>query len=167
MPGSTPAVDVTGGNGTYALQFTIPQGPTGPANGLNSYGGLYSTTNEPLTLTGGADTPITLATPMANENVTQAANTITIQNPGNYEISYWVQANGTPAGSITVIARNATAEIPGTSQTLPVDGTNDVIFSGNTIVALTTGDTISLAASSDDVTTANIVAASLSVKQLN
>ena len=58
---------------SYLINFTIPRGATGatgPANGLNAYGGKYNTGTQTLNLGIGVATQIPLPTSMPNLNTT-------------------------------------------------------------------------------------------------
>ncbi len=166
--GTAAAVQITGGDGTYQLEFTIPEGPTGPANGLNAYGGLYNTASQTLNLQ--ANTPVTveLGNPLPSSSVGETeSNTISITEDGVYEISYDVVASLQSAESLTITANDGSNDIVGSSQTLSLEANQPQVFKAVTLADLNAGDSVTLEAESTNAVTGSITSASLTVKKLN
>jgi len=158
----------------YTLDFTIPQGitgPTGPANGLNAYGGKFNNTPSTINLTIGTATQIPLANNMPNLNTTYTpANSITVSQAGTYEINYFSNLSAAVATTLTFAVRNNGTNIPSTivSRVLSVGVVS--IYNGSVIVTLAAGDVIDMAISAllaVGVTLGTGVNATLSVKKLN
>lgn len=155
----------------YTLDFVIPQGPTGPANGLNAYGGKYSNTPQTLNLVIGSATQIPLANNMPNLNTTYTpTNSITVSQAGTYEINYFSNVSAALGTTITQSIRVNGTNIPSTiiSRALSVGVSS--IYSGSTIVTLASGDIIDMAISAllaVGITLGSGVNATLSVKKLN
>lgn len=176
-------------NSNYALNFTIPQGvtgptgpqglqgitgptgATGPANGLKAYGGRYSNTATTLNLTIGSQTQIPLANTMPNLNTTYTtANTITVNEAGTYEINYYSNMTIAAATTVTMSIRNNGVNIPATVISRTLSANVGSIYSGSVIVTLTSGANIDMAMSAllaVGVTLGTGVNATLSVKKLN
>lgn len=152
--------------GNYNIQFTIPAGATGPANGLNSYGGVYSTTQQTLNTPTAAVT-VTMNSTMPSSNLNAAAGNVNIVNTGVYEINYYAVLSAVEAGTYTLLVDNSGVTVEGTSQTIDVAADGTVNVSGSIIVDLTSGAVLSLRVSSADITNGSVDAAALSAKQLN
>lgn len=107
---------------------------------------------------------------MPNLNVTYSPqNSITVSQPGIYEINYYSNLSVAIATTITLAIRIGGTNIASTviSRALSV-GTNN-IFSGSTIVNLNSGDVIDMAISAllaVGVTLGNGVNASLTIKRI-
>lgn len=158
----------------YLLNFVIPSGATGatgPANGLNTYGGKYSNTQQTLNLSIGSQTQVPLANSMPNLNTTYTpANSITVTNAGTYEINYYSNVSAAVATAITFAVRNNGTDIPSTIISRTLSAGVDSIYSGSVIVNLAAGDVIDMAVSAPldvDVTLGNGVNATLGVKRLD
>ena len=176
----------------YLLNFTIPQGPTGPtgnigatgpqgvtgptgptgsSEGLKAYGGRYNNTSQTINLTIGAATQIPLSTTMPNSNTTYTtANSITISQSGVYEINYFSNMTADLATGVTMSVRQNGTNIPSTTITRSLSANTGAVFSGSTIVSLTSGAVIDLAITSliaVGITLESGVNATLSVKRLN
>ncbi len=148
------------------------QGPAGPANGLNSYGGKYSTTTQSIQLTGTNPSNIALALSMPDTGVSYTPeNTITIQNEGDYEINYMATVSSSAAENITVSVQNQGSNLTGTAITKNLTISTPTTFAGSIIATLETGDTLTLAVASTSGATItladNTLNALLSVKQLD
>lgn len=164
-------------NSDYLLNFVIPQGPTGPtgpqgtpgSNGLTSYGGKYSTTNQVFTTDLGTPTEVTLPTLMPSLDINTAnPNTITIITPGDYEITYNVLAEVNNAGNLSLAVRNNGTDIPGTLQTLNLTANKSENFGGSIITTLAAGNVIDIALTSTvNNTDGTVNQASLTLKKLN
>ncbi len=158
----------------YTLDFTIPQGitgPTGPANGLNAYGGKFNNTPSTINLTIGTATQIPLANNMPNLNTTYTpANSITVSQAGTYEINYFSNISAALGTTVTQAVRVNGTNIPSTviSRALAV-GVGST-YNGNTIVTLAAGDIIDMAVSAllaVGLTLGSGVNATLSIKKIN
>lgn len=156
---------------SYALNFTIPQGPTGPSFGLNAYGGRYNNTGGSISLGVGTQTQIPLSVTMPNQNITYpTANSITVAQAGTYEINFFSNISVALGTTVTVAVRSNGTNIPSSviSRTLSV-GTSS-IYSGSVIATLAAGSVIDMAMSallSVGVTLGSGVNSTLTVKKLN
>lgn len=156
-------------------------GPQGPAGGASAYGGLYQAGTQLVTFPA-ADTyvQVRLNTPMPMKDVSSsAANSLTIQQAGDYEINYNVLLSTSQAADVGIgVRRNGVilAQTRG-SQTLAVDSTTTISYDGrlsaSTIVTLAAGDVLDLAIQVIRTLPANLDAAingyanaALSVKKL-
>ena len=185
--GATGAVGPTGPTGaTGATGAVGPTGPTGPsgtsASGLSAYGGLYHSGTQLVFFTA-ADTEvqISLNTAMPLYNVTAGGNnTLTVQQAGDYEITYQILLNTSSAVTAAVAVRRNGTAIASTrgSQTMAIDDTTSLAYDGrlscDAIVSLAAGDVLDLTISIlrtlpsglDAVINGN-ANASLTVKKLN
>ena len=148
-----------------------PTGPTGPANGLSAFGGAYNTAAQTLTLTPDTPEQIPLATAMPALGVTNApANSITITEPGDYEIDYYVSVDPAATGDIAVSVRKNNTNLPEATLTRRLTGNEQAFFNGSVITTLAANDVLDLAITSGNGGTATLddgTNASLSVKKLN
>ena len=146
---------------------TGPQGPAG--GGLASYGGLYSTATDTLSLTT-SNLTVTLGTGMPAKDVTYGTNTITVQNDGDYELNYGIIGSTDPAATITLAVAQGGTPITGATVTRVYDQAQNISHNGSAIVTLSSGDVLSLVVSATVTSTFTPnqnVNAYLSVKQLN
>lgn len=156
---------------SYQLNFTIPQGPTGPSFGLNAYGGRYNNTGGNISLGIGTQSQVPLAVTMPNQNMTyQTANSITVAQAGTYEINFFSNISVALGTTVTLAVRSNGTNIPSTviSRALSV-GTGS-IYSGSVIVTLSAGSVIDMAISAllaVGVTLGSGVNSALTVKKLN
>ncbi len=153
----------------YKLNFVIPAGEPGPANGLNAYGGLYSTNQQSINLNGVAPITVTLDNVMAQSNIDTTANnsSITITNAGNYEITYRAIVNLNSEGEVSMSVQNGGQNLAGTIETLTLPATQDTVLTNTVITALNNNDTLTLVISSGSQLDGNIEAASLVVKKID
>lgn len=155
----------------YTIDFVIPQGPTGPAAGLNAYGGKFSNTAQTLNLGIGTQTQIALPNNLPSLNTTYTpANSITVIQAGTYEINYFSNVSAAIGTTVTQAVRVNGANIPSTeiSRVLAV-GVGST-YTGSTIVTLAAGDVIDMAVSAllaVGLTLGNGVNATLSIKKIN
>lgn len=173
--GATGEMGATGPEGpagatgpTGATGATGPQGQPGTTtSGLTAYGGLYQASTQLVFFTAvGSYVQVRLNTAMPSYRVTpNSDNTITIQESGDYEISYNVLLSTSQAADAAIAVRNNGVIIPATrgSQTLAVDSTTTISFdgrlSGNTIVTLPAGSILDLAVAIINTLPANLDAA--------
>ena len=158
----------------YTLDFVIPAGatgPTGPAAGLNAYGGKYNNTSQTINLGIGTQSQIPLPTSMPNLNTTYVTqNSITITTAGTYEINYFSNVSAAVATTLTQAVRINGTNIPSTVLSRVLSVGIGSIYSGSVIVTLAAGDVIDMALSAllaVGVTLGTGVNASLTVKKLN
>lgn len=155
----------------YTIDFVIPQGPTGPAAGLNAYGGKFSNTAQTLNLGIGTQTQIALPNNLPSLNTTYTpANSITVIQAGTYEINYFSNVSAAIGTTVTQAVRVNGTNIPSTeiSRVLAV-GVGST-YTGSTIVTLAAGDVIDMAVSAllaVGLTLGNGVNATLSIKKIN
>lgn len=167
--GPTGPTGTTGATG--ATGATGPTGPTGPAGtGLDAYGGRYSTIDQTFTTTAGTPTQIELANamPTLDIDITTNTNALTINDAGDYELTYNALAEVDNAGNLTLAIRNNGTNIPGTVQTLTLTANESESFGGSIVVTLTAGSIIDLAlTSTTDTTDGTVNQASLTAKKIN
>lgn len=155
----------------YQLNFIIPQGPTGPANGLSAYGGKYNNTSSTINIGLGTQSQIPLPSSMPSLNTTYAqANSITVTQTGIYEINFYMMASATLATTLTFAVRANGTNISATvlSRNLSV-GANS-LYNGSVIVTLNAGSIIDMAVSAlvaVGVSLGSGTNASLSVKKIS
>ena len=150
---------------------TGPTGPTG-ASGLEAYAGKYSEGASPIVLTASTPQTVTLASDMAGANVnTGTANSLTIQQAGDYEINYGLwDATSSDEGTITLEVQKNGAELPGTSIVSAVDTGGVINDYSSTIATLADSDVITLVITSSTGTTVTPgtgTTAILSVKKIS
>lgn len=167
----------------YLINFTIPQGITGPTGptgpqgiagpsaGLNAYGGKYSNTTQNINLAIGTQSQIGLAISMPNFNVTYTpTNSITITQNGIYEINYYSNLSVALGTTITLAVRVNGANIPSTTISRSLSVGTSSIYNGSTIVSLNAGNVIDMAISAllaVGVTLNSGLNAFLTLKKLN
>lgn len=155
----------------YTLNFVIPQGPTGPTGGLNSYGGKYNNTGGNISIGVGTQTQVPLGQTMPNLNTLYATtNSITLTQAGVYEINYFANVSAALSTTITMSVRANGVNIPSTvlSRALAI-GTSS-IYNGSVIVTLSANSVVDMAISallSVGVTLGSGTSASLTVKKIN
>ena len=188
QPGTQATVTNTGTPEAAVLDFTIPQGatgaagaagatgatgatgPTGAANGLNAYGGLYTTAAPSLSL---STTPqqVTLGDTMPETGVTYTpANSITVTDAGLYDIFYSITITPDTADTITVSPRVNNVDVTGASSVHTLDADEESTFTKSTLVSLNAGDVVDLAVTATQAVTAPVASgtgAVLVVKRLN
>lgn len=146
-------------------------GPTGPANGLTSYGGVYNTAPQTLNLTIGGTTQIPMAQTMPSLDVTYTpANSITIITPGTYEINYGTTMSAALGTTVTSSVRINGTNIPSATVSRALSVGVNSLFSGSTIVTLAAGDVIDMAISAllaVGITLGSGASAVLTVKKIN
>ncbi|MGI5896874.1 MAG: BclA C-terminal domain-containing protein [Oscillospiraceae bacterium] len=112
VPGSAPAVTVSGTASNAVLNFTLPK-TVAPA-----YGGFYSDSAQTLT---GADASITFDNSVTPTGVALGADnsTITFADAGTYQVSYHVTpASGVTAGDTVRLITLPFATVPGSTHLL-------------------------------------------------
>ena len=107
-------------------------------------------------------------TGMPINNVTYApANSITINEPGDYEINYSANVTSTNSSTIALDVReNGTPIDSATLSNTFSDGEN-AIYSGSVIRTLQAGDVIDMTITPTEAATGSVNNATLSVKALN
>jgi hypothetical protein len=146
-------------------------GPTGPANGLNAYGGLYSTDPQTLNLTIGGTTQVPLPSTLPSEAVTYTpANSISVTEAGTYEINYSTTMTAAVATTITFAVRVDGINVPSATISRALAVGTSSLFNGSTVVTLVAGNVIDMALSAllaVGITLGSGVNATLSIKKLN
>ncbi len=167
-PGTEANVTVTGDAGTYQLAFSIPEGPTGPINGLAAYGGIYNNLEQTVNITSpNTGTDIVLTTNMPSKNITTAANKITILEAGDYAISYSADLTPENAATIKVYADDSLGPIVQSITTNELEANKGAIFANTIITTLDTSDNIALQTESSTNTTITVNNATLTVRKLD
>ena len=170
LPGEDAEVQVVNnGNGDYTLNFSIPEGPTGPANGLNAYGGLYSTGATTLSSTS-SGTPETIQMntelPALNVTTNTGAYSITIPSDGNYSITYNAVINLTTAGASTFSIRTGGSDVPGSTLNVTPQTSQDMDVSYSFIATLNENDELTFAVEGNGLD-GQVKQASVEVLKLN
>ena len=165
FPGATGPTGPTGPTGASGAT-----GPTGAANGLNAYGGLYTTASPSLSLSTSAE-QVTLADQMPETGVTYTpANSITVTDAGDYEIYYSITLTPDTADTITVAPRVNNTDVAGSSSTHTLDADEESTFTKSTLATLSASDVVDLAVTATQSVTAPVAAgagAVLVVKRVN
>lgn len=118
------------------------------------------------------DTPVilTLGSEMPVLNETYGANSITVEQEGDYEINYGLLGSVSPASTITLSVNvNGTPEVSGVISQDFIVGTARSM-NGSTIVSLNAGDVVTLTVQGSATTTLtpiDNVSSYLTVKKLN
>lgn len=189
--GATGPTGVTGPTGptgptgaTGATGATGPTGPTGPTgatgsdgtdgeNGLAAYGGLSNTTAPVAAVQPSAVSTVQIQLPdgMSSSNVSYTpANSLTVINPGDYEINFWVDLVDVCARMVTIAIRRNGVNIPNATITRNIRSGMNTVFSGSIILALAAGDVIDMTltlSSEDGNNFVNDVNASLTIKKID
>ncbi len=132
----------------YQLNFTIPQGPTGPVAGLSVYGGKYNNTSSTLSLGLGTQTQIPLPLSLPSQNtIYTTTNSITVQQGGIYEINYFANLSVAIGTTVTLAVRANGTNIPSTVTSKVLSVSTSSIYSGSTIVQLQANTNIDMAIS--------------------
>ncbi len=169
---------------TYALNFVIPEGPTGPqgpkgeqgakgengTTGLNAYGGLYNSGGQ-INLGISTSTVANLPSSLPNYNLSYNGNNgILIDATGTYEISYHLLFTVSYATRVTINIRENANNIPNLGITKDLTTGTDYSYSGSTIVKLNEGDIITMNLLAQESTNINLNSgngASLIVKKID
>ncbi len=156
----------------FVLDFTIPQGPTGPvgpSNGLNAYGGIYSNCLNVLHLDKDNSVILPLSDKMlANHMNYFTENSITIEQNGTYEISFVVDVATSQKANITLSVWDNGNLVIATEKTKSLASNEKTVFSGNTICNLQKDSIIRITVASDEITEVAIDEnASLVIKKID
>lgn len=133
---------------------TGPTGPTGPTGATGPaitsvYGSKYNTSADTITLTQDVLSNVNLGTSGPNAGITNTnTNTLTINEDGIYQISYFFQGASSATGELTIELTRNTNPITSTSIIKDVTANKDESFNGSTIISLSAGDEIGLGISS-------------------
>ena len=145
-------------------------GPTGPA-GLAAFGGRFSDDPQTLILALGIESQVDLTNTMPSNDVTyQPAESITIVNPGTYEVSFLLRGSVSVGALTTVAVRLNGADIPSLTNTQGLTLGISSEFTGNAILTLAANDVLDLAVSATLGLTLSLPAgtnATLVVKKLD
>ena len=134
------------------LEFNIPMGEPGKdASTTAVYGGLYHDGQQLLTLTAPETyEAIAMNTAMPAQGMGVNVSTLTIQEPGNYEVSYDVSAQANTDSTLRVAVRNNGTVLPETQDTQRLLRGGDTSlyvgrFTSQALVSLAPGDNLDLA----------------------
>jgi hypothetical protein len=170
--GATGLNGVTGATGLNGVTgATGVTGPTGISE-PKAYGGRYNSDYQSFSLNPDEPKIIELPPTMPSLGVTYTpANSITINQDGDYEISYIVDAYGEAGGdraAFVVAVRSDGNEIPelALNKAMGPEDNFDTVFSGTSIVSLQDGDVLDLTIRTSSEATATVDRAQLTVKQL-
>lgn len=148
-----------------------PQGPVGPANGLNAYGGRYSSTIQTLILAPCAETQVGLPATMAAKAVAYTpVNGMTVSEAGTYEICYGVSACAAADTTLTLAARLHGDTFFNTGIARRLTAGVETPINGSMIVTLPAGAELDLVLSASDavhVTLGSGVGTFMIVKKLD
>ncbi len=166
-PGTNASVTNVGTNTNAILNFSIPRGDTG-ASGTSTpaYANLYSTSQAIVNLTAATATAITLATIGVNNNVdTATANKLTITNPGDYKIEYFLSGSPSANSTLTLDVRKNGTAIDGSSisasatanEAIPLQGTILTTLNANDIIELDVASSVTANFTPSDNTNAYLI----------
>ena len=160
-------VENTGGN-AYEINLQIPYGPTGPANGLVAYGGLYNGT-QTVSITGASSpTQVTLGTDMQNVNVTTVGNNITVNEAGDYLITYSLTASPNATGDLEAYVETNSSELPDSNMTYSgLNASTQVLLANSVITSLDANETVGLFLESSVQNEVTVSSATLTVEKLS
>ncbi len=169
---------------SYALNFVIPAGATGPqgergpmgpkgengTTGLNAYGGLYNSGGQ-INLGISTATPVILNGTMPNYNLSYDGNNgIVIKQTGTYEISYNLLFTITFDSQIIFNVRQNSTNIANLGITRNLTSNTNYAYHGSTILSLNENDVITMYLTSLSSTNVNLgsgLGASLIVKKID
>ncbi len=127
-------VEVQGGGESYQFQFSIPKGPTGPSVEILAYGGIYNTIEQTVTIQT-ANTPVSVVLPtsMPTRGVTTSTGKVTLEEGGDYLVSYSISLYADTAGKIKSYVRDNGNDIT-QSQIISEVSQNETILYSNTVI---------------------------------
>lgn len=116
-----------------------PQGPPGPPSpAFNTFGSFYNPSEQEITV----GNPLALTNTITSNNVSLAANLVTVATTGTYLIGYGVnRTTGSTPSTVLFLAVNG-IQIPGTERNIE----SSAAISSTSILPLSAGSTISLRA---------------------
>ncbi|MDR0896416.1 MAG: hypothetical protein LBN04_01025 [Oscillospiraceae bacterium] len=133
-----------------------------------AYGGRYNPDARNYTMLLGSGQTMVLPSTMPNSETTYTPdNAITVDEAGDYQICYNVDASASLATSVTVAARQNGSAIDSLSQNKTLNLSGDTAFANCSIVTLAAGDVIDLYMSSGLAATVTANNADLRVTKLN
>ena len=136
-----------------------------------SYGGRYNTMAQTLDLAVNSPRMLPLPDLMPAENVTfNLPDSLTIEEPGIYEINYMFNASSSLGAAVTLSVRNNGVIIPSTEETHILAIGVESIYSGSVLETLSAGDVLTIEVESSlelTLTLSSGVTATLSVKKLD
>ena len=136
-----------------------------------SYGGRYNTMAQTLGLAVNSPRMLPLPDLMPAENVTfNLPDSLTIEEPGIYEINYMFNASSSLGAAVTLSVRNNGVIIPSTEETHILAIGVESIYSGSVLETLSAGDVLTVEVESSlelTLTLSSGVTATLSVKKLD
>lgn len=172
-PGTQASVINSGTQDDAIFDFVIPRGDTGiaGAGGILAYGGRYNNISRTLTLLSGTQNVLPMDTDMPSANVTlNPANSLTIQESGDYEINYMFHANASIGAALTLAVRRNANDLPSTEERHTLAVGTESIYSGSVIESLSAGDIIDIAVTAEvamSLILSTGVSVTLTVKKLN
>ncbi len=167
-PDSEAQVQVQETEGNYQLKFSIPQGPTGPINGLAAYGGIYNNLEQTIDIkTGGVPVNVILQTQMPNKNVKLTGENITVNEYGDYMITYSICLVADTAGIVKSYVRDDNIEITQSKITNDLTQKQLITYSNTIITTLSASEVIDLVLESNNQGYLTVKYANLTVLKLN
>ena len=156
----------------YAINFTIPQGPTGPTGPtkLAAYGGIYNNTATQFDVDARASMIVPLPETMPGLNVDYTTtDSVIVNETGVYEINYYCNLTTSVATTVTLaIQKNGTSLF---ENVLKSALNNDFTFNGSVIESLDANSVIDMFLStSSSIVTIELrdgLNSSLTLKKLN
>ena len=156
-------------NGEYILDFVIPSGPTGPTGpaGLSS---LCYVNFEDTVSAGDMATDTNIVLPLNSTDYTIGSNTIRINQPGYYEITFCGKIDMNSANKeidVKLIWDNSgvPTQMPGMSGQWK-DGSQVIHFSQTSIYSFDKSIILSVLVSVNGTTTFNVGSVNLIIKKL-
>ena len=147
LQGVTGATGPTGATGvTGTTGATGATGPAGAGNGLAVYGGAYnSTIQSPTIPAANVLVQIAFNTAMPLDDVTFGANSLTVNQAGDYEIAYNLGVQGSSSVDFHAVVRRNGTSIAQTETIRNLLSSGTTTFTTSAIVTLAAGDVIDLA----------------------
>lgn len=156
-------------NGEYILDFVIPAGPTGPIgpSGISSL--CYANFNN-ATSVGNMTINTNIILPINSIDYTITSNTIHINQPGYYEITFCGKIDINTANKIIDVKlmcdkSGVTTEMPGMSGQWK-DGSQVIHFSQTSIYQFDESVIFTVSVSTNGTTTFNVGSVNLIIKKL-
>ncbi len=162
-------VEVQGQGNQYQFRFSIPKGPSGEqGSGLAAYGGIYNNIEQTINIIAqSTPVPVILSNQMPVRNVDATRGNITINEDGDYVITYSVSVVADTAGTIKAYVRYDDLEISQSKITNKLAKDQVLTYSNTIITTLSATEVIDLVLESDHVGLLTVNAATLTVSKLD
>lgn len=164
-PATAASVVNAGTDQNVVLNFTIPQGPTGPQGiqgptgpeaviPTNTYGRKYDTTETDINLEANISQDVPLGSNGPSNLIELGTqNKLTIPTDGVYKVDYYFSGSSNVNTEITINVKQNDTSIGSTTISKSVTANVDNAFVGSTINTFSTGDQIGISITSQDAAT--------------